>query len=107
MHRYPWVAIYDRDAFLAMLASQPPYPLMEPEQRPTLHEGICSLIDDPLGGWVTTNSMRLSSQPPKHANSTPACTRGAAPQRRSPTGGEIYWSLPKLPCVPTSVCHLS
>jgi len=56
---------------------------------------------------VTTNSMRLSSQPPKHANSTPACTRGAAPQRRSPTGGEIYWSLPKLPCVPTSVCHLS
>jgi len=49
---YPWVATYDRDAFLDMLASQSSYALMQPDQRQSLLEGIGSLVDDLLGGWV-------------------------------------------------------
>jgi SAM-dependent methyltransferase/diadenosine tetraphosphate (Ap4A) HIT family hydrolase len=53
VHCYPWVATYDRDAYLDMLASQSSYALMEPDQRQALLEGIGPLVDDLLGGWVT------------------------------------------------------
>lgn len=50
---YPWMATYDRESYVEMLASQSSYALMEPDQRAALLEGIGSLVDDLLGGWVT------------------------------------------------------
>lgn len=50
---YPWLATYDRDAYLDMLASQSSYALMAADKRSALLEGIGSLVDDLLGGQVT------------------------------------------------------
>lgn len=47
------MATYDRESYLDMLASQSSYALMEPGQRAVVLEGIGSLVDDLLGGWVT------------------------------------------------------
>lgn len=56
---YPWMATYDREAYLHMLASQSSYALMEPDQRAILLEGIGSLVDDLLGGWVTKQYLTV------------------------------------------------
>ncbi|MGH9080862.1 MAG: hypothetical protein ACRDYE_12460, partial [Acidimicrobiales bacterium] len=50
---YPWVASYDRDGYLAMLASQSSYALMDPARRGELLDGIGRLVDDLLGGAVS------------------------------------------------------
>ncbi len=50
---YPWLATYDRDGYLAWLASQSSYALLEPARRSELMEGIGRLVDDLLGGEVT------------------------------------------------------
>lgn len=53
VHAYPWLATYDTDGYLAMLASQSSYALMEPSRREELLEAIGALIDNQLGGTVT------------------------------------------------------
>ncbi|MHB1929122.1 MAG: methyltransferase domain-containing protein [Acidimicrobiales bacterium] len=50
---YPWVATYDRQEYLDMLASQSSYALMEADKRAELLEGVGRLVNDLLGGWVT------------------------------------------------------
>lgn len=50
---YPWIANYSTDTYLAMLASQSSYALMEPARRDRLLDGVGSLIDDRLGGTIT------------------------------------------------------
>lgn len=50
---FPWLASYDRDGYLAMLASQSSYALMDPARRDELLNGIGSLIDNLLEGVVT------------------------------------------------------
>lgn len=50
---YPWLASYDSDAYLAMLASQSSYALMDPVRREDLLARIGRLIDEQLEGTVT------------------------------------------------------
>lgn len=50
---YPWLATYDTEAYLAMLASQSSYALMEPTRRDQLLEAVAAVINDQLGGTVT------------------------------------------------------
>jgi SAM-dependent methyltransferase len=50
---YPWLATYDTDGYLAMLASQSSYALMDPVRRNELLAGIGALIDEQLAGTVT------------------------------------------------------
>ncbi len=49
---YPWLATYDRDSYLEMLATQSSYALMKPDQRTELLGRIGHLIDEILGGVV-------------------------------------------------------
>ncbi len=53
MKTYRWVATYDRDSYVAMLASQSSYALMTPAPRDELLDGIGRLADEALGGRVT------------------------------------------------------
>ncbi|HET9732281.1 MAG TPA: GNAT family N-acetyltransferase [Acidimicrobiales bacterium] len=53
VHAYPWLATYDTDGYLAMLASQSSYALMEPARRQSLLAAIAEVIDRHLGGTVT------------------------------------------------------
>jgi SAM-dependent methyltransferase len=53
VHTYPWLATYDTGGYLAMLASQSSYALMEPSRREELLGAIGDLIDNRLGGTVT------------------------------------------------------
>jgi SAM-dependent methyltransferase len=50
---YPWVATYDRADYLAMLASQSSYALMDQTRRELLLDAIGRLIDERLGRTVT------------------------------------------------------
>jgi SAM-dependent methyltransferase len=50
---YPWLARYDRDHYLTMLASQSSYALLDPERRARLLDGIGRLVDEHLNGLVT------------------------------------------------------
>jgi SAM-dependent methyltransferase len=50
---YPWLATYEKDAYLAMLASHSSYALMDPVRRDELLAGIGALIDEQLTGTVT------------------------------------------------------
>ncbi len=50
---YPWLATYDKDAYLAMLASHSSYALMDPVRRDELLGSIGALIDEQLAGTVT------------------------------------------------------
>jgi SAM-dependent methyltransferase len=50
---YPWMASYDRPGYLAMLASQSSYALMNPTRREQLLEAVGRVIDERLGGTVT------------------------------------------------------
>ncbi len=50
---YPWLARYDKDSYLEMLATQSSYALMKPAQRRELLSEIGRLIDEILGGAVT------------------------------------------------------
>lgn len=50
---YAWLATYDREGYLAMLASQSSYALMESASREALLARIGVLIDEHLSGTVT------------------------------------------------------
>jgi SAM-dependent methyltransferase len=50
---YPWLARYDRDGYLTMLATQSSYALMDPEWRGRLLDAIGRLVDECLGGVIT------------------------------------------------------
>lgn len=50
---YPWLATYDRDAYLAMLSSQSSYALMDQVRHDELLASIGALIDEKLEGTVT------------------------------------------------------
>jgi SAM-dependent methyltransferase len=50
---YPWMASYDRPGYLAMLASQSSYALMNPTRRERLLEAVGRVINERLGGTVT------------------------------------------------------
>lgn len=50
---YPWLAVYDRNAYLAMLSSQSSYALMDPVRHDELLARIGALIDEKLEGTVT------------------------------------------------------
>jgi SAM-dependent methyltransferase len=50
---YPWLASYDRDHYLAMLASQSSYALMDRQRRATLLNAIGRLVEQHLDGLVT------------------------------------------------------
>jgi SAM-dependent methyltransferase len=50
---YPWMAEYDTEGYLAMLASQSTYALMDRTRRAALFAGIGELVEDRLLGRVT------------------------------------------------------
>jgi SAM-dependent methyltransferase len=50
---YPWMATYEKDSYLAMLASQSSYALMDPVRRDELLASIGTLIDEQLAGTVS------------------------------------------------------
>ena len=52
---FPWIAEYDRDGYLSMLATQSI--LMEPERREALLTGIGEIIDEHLDGSITTQYL--------------------------------------------------
>lgn len=54
-----WLATYDRPGYLAMLASQSSYALMEPGRRRRLLDGIGELIDEQLDGTVTKQYVTI------------------------------------------------
>ena len=56
---YPWTVAYRKDDFLAMLASQSQYALMEPGRRDRLFDGIGALVDENLGGTVTKDYVAV------------------------------------------------
>ena len=63
---YPWLATYDRQGYLAMLASQSSYALMEPGRREPLLRGIGALIDDFLGGTITKQYVTILAVARRH-----------------------------------------
>lgn len=50
---HPWLATYDRDAYVAMLSTQSPYALMDPDRRDALFHGVGELVERMLAGVVT------------------------------------------------------
>ncbi len=56
---FPWTAEYERDEYLAMLATQSVYVLMEPERRRQLLAGIGEVIDDRLDGHITKQYLAI------------------------------------------------
>jgi SAM-dependent methyltransferase len=65
--RFPWTAEYDRDGYLAMLATQSIYVLMEPERRRELLAGIGDVIDDRLFGQITKQYLAILATARKRA----------------------------------------
>ena len=59
MSRFPWTAVYDRDGYLAMLATQSIYVLMEPQRRRELLNSIGDVIDDRLDGHITKQYLAI------------------------------------------------
>jgi SAM-dependent methyltransferase len=56
---FPWTAEYDRDGYLAMLATQSIYVLMDPERRNGLLAGIGQVIDEHLDGHITKQYLAI------------------------------------------------
>jgi SAM-dependent methyltransferase len=56
---YPWVATYDKHAYLDMLASHSSYALMAPARRSQLMDGFGALVDERLGGVVTKQYLTI------------------------------------------------
>lgn len=50
---YPWLASYDRDAYLRMLRTHSPYALMDPGRRTQLMAAVGGIIDERLQGQIT------------------------------------------------------
>jgi SAM-dependent methyltransferase len=56
---HSWIADYDRDGYLAMLATQSIYILMDPERRDELLAGIGQVIDERLDGHITKQYLAI------------------------------------------------
>jgi SAM-dependent methyltransferase len=56
---HPWMAEYDTDGYLAVLATQSVYILMEPERRDELFAGIGQVIDEHLDGHITKQYLAI------------------------------------------------
>lgn len=63
---YPWMATYERDTYLDMLASQSGYALLEPEPRTALLEGIGRLVDEHLDGQITKEYVSVVATARRH-----------------------------------------
>lgn len=50
---HPWLAAYDRDAYVAMLSTQSPYALIDPDRRDVLFHQVGEVVERVLGGVVT------------------------------------------------------
>jgi len=92
---YPWLATYDRDAYLDVLASQSSYALMDPGRRAELLQGIGRLVDEQLGGvvtkeYVTVLTVARTWPTPRGAGDRPADEdrAGGAPEIRF--GKDLY-----------------
>ncbi len=66
---YPWLATYDRQSYLSMLASQSSYALMEPGRREVLLRGIGALVDEHLGGTITKQYVTITALAQRRARS--------------------------------------
>ena len=64
---YPWTAEYDRDGYLAMLATQSIYILMESERRDELLAGIGQVIDKRVDGHITKQYLAILATARKRA----------------------------------------
>jgi SAM-dependent methyltransferase len=64
---FPWTAEYDRDGYLAMLATQSIYILMEPQRRDELLAGIGHVIDQRLDGHITKQYLAILATARKRA----------------------------------------
>jgi SAM-dependent methyltransferase len=56
---HPWIAEYDTDGYLAMLATQSIYILMEPTRRDELLAAIGHVIDEQLDGHITKQYLAI------------------------------------------------
>jgi SAM-dependent methyltransferase len=62
---YPRMVTYRTDEFLAMLASQSQYAVMERARRDRLFDGIAALIDEHLDGTVTKEYVSVLAVAPR------------------------------------------
>jgi SAM-dependent methyltransferase len=70
---YPWLATYDRDAYLAVLSSQSSYALMDRVRHDELLAGIGALIDEKLEGTVTKEYVTVMAIAARAARWDSAC----------------------------------
>ena len=56
---HPRVATYDRDAYVAMLSTQSPYALIDPDRRAELFHQVGEVVDRVLGGMVTKQYVTI------------------------------------------------
>lgn len=63
---YPWLADYDTETYLAMLASQSTYALMDPARRARLFAGVAELVDSRLKGRVTKQYVTILALARRH-----------------------------------------
>ncbi len=65
---YPWLATYDRETYLEMLATQSSYALMKAARRDELLGGIGHLVDEILGGTVIKQYVAVLATARTRAN---------------------------------------
>lgn len=56
---HPWLATYDRDTYVAMLSTQSPYALIDPERRDELFHQVGNVVESVLGGVVTKQYVTI------------------------------------------------
>jgi SAM-dependent methyltransferase len=56
---HPWLATYDRDAYVAMLSTQSPYALIDPDRRDELFHQVGEVVESVLGGMVTKQYVTI------------------------------------------------
>jgi SAM-dependent methyltransferase/GNAT superfamily N-acetyltransferase len=66
---YPWMAAYSTDTYLAVLASQSSYALMDPARLGRLLDGIGALLDERLDGQVTKEYLTVLAVAPRQPTS--------------------------------------
>lgn len=72
---YPWTVTYDRDGYLAMLASQSSYALLDPQRRADLLVGIGQLLDEHLGGTITKQYVTILATARRHPSASATSAR--------------------------------
>jgi hypothetical protein len=56
---HPWLATYDRDAYVAMLSTQSPYALIDSDRRDELFHQVGDVVERVLGGVVTKQYVTI------------------------------------------------